>query len=70
MQILERIINSRFVQYLESHNLFTPYQSGFCKGRSTLGHLIRLETFIQETFVQYLHMVAVFFDMEKAVDAI
>jgi len=43
-------------------------QSGFWKQRSTTDQLVRLETFIRETFVQKQHAVAVFFDLEKAYD--
>ena len=65
---LERMINKRLVWYLESNNLITPIQSGFRSERSTNDHLIRLETFIRDAFVNREHVVAVFFDLEKAYD--
>ena len=65
---LERMINKRLVWYLESNNLITPIQSGFRSERSTNDHLIRLETFIRDAFVNRQHVVAVFFDLEKAYD--
>ena len=43
---LERMINERLIWYLESSTLITSFQSGFRKKRSTLDHLVRLETFI------------------------
>jgi len=43
-------------------------QSGFRKGRSTNDQLVRLETFIRETFASRQHAVAIFFDLEKAYD--
>ena len=53
---------------LESNNLITPIQSGFRSERSTNDHLIRLETFIRDAFVNKEHVVAVFFYLEKAYD--
>ena len=43
-------------------------QSGFRHQRSTNDHLVRLETFIREAFIKKEHLVAVFFDLEKAYD--
>ena len=65
---LERMINERLVWYLESNDLISPIQSGFRSGRSTNDHLIRLETFIRDAFVNREHVVSVFFDLEKAYD--
>ncbi len=67
-KMLEQMINSTLIWYLESNNLLTPFQCGFCKGGSTIDHIVRLETFIRETVIQHQHMVAVFFDMGKAYD--
>ena len=65
---LERMIDKRLIWYLESNNLLTRYQSGFRAGRSTNDNLVRLETFIRDAFVKKEHVVAVFFDLEKAYD--
>ena len=54
---LERMINTRLVWYLESNNFISPVQSGF-----------HSETFIRDGFVKKEHVVAVFFDLEKAYD--
>ena len=62
------MINKRLIWYLESNNLLTQYQSGFRAGRSTNDNLVRLETFIGDAFVKKEHVVAVFFDLEKAYD--
>ena len=63
---LERMINVRLVWFLETNNIITELQSGFRHQRSTNDHLVRLETFIGEAFVKKEHLVAVFFDLEKA----
>ena len=65
---LERMINKRLVWYLESNNLITKLQSGFRAERSTNDNLVRLETFIRDAFIKREHVVAVFFDLEKAYD--
>ena len=65
---LERMINVRLVWYLESNNPISPVQSGFRSERSTNDNLVRLETFIRDAFVAKEHVVAVFFDLEKAYD--
>ena len=54
------------IWYLESNNLLSRYQSGFRAGRSTNDNLVRLETFIHDAFVKKEHVVAAFFDLEKA----
>ena len=65
---LERMINARLIWYLESNELITEYQSGFRNWRSPIDHLIQLETFIREASIKKEHLVAVFFDLEKAYD--
>jgi len=65
-KIMERMINDRLVWYLERNKIFNSVQCGFRKSRSTTDHLVRLESFIREAFVQRQHVVAVFFDLEKA----
>ena len=52
----------------DEKDTLTPYQAGFRKGRSTTDHLVRLESFVREGFANKQHVVAVFFDLEKAYD--
>ena len=68
LQNIERMINKRLVWYLESNNLITKFQSGFRAERSTNDNFVRLETFIRDAFIKREHVVAVFFDLEKAYD--
>ena len=65
---MERMINNRLVWYLEENNILSPYQNGFRQHRSTIDQLVRLETYIREGFIKRQHVVAVFFDLEKAYD--
>ena len=65
---LERMINTRLIWFLESNGLITNFQCGFRSKRSTSYHLVRLETFVLEAFIEKEHLTAVFFDLEKAYD--
>ena len=65
---MERMVNDRLVWTLERERLISEYQCGFRRGRSTLDHLVRFETFLRNAFIRKQHAVAVFFDLEKAYD--
>ena len=65
---MERMINNRLNFYLESNNIISEHQSGFRKNRSTADQLVRLESYIRNAFVKKQHVVAIFFDLEKAYD--
>ena len=65
---LERMINTRLIWFLESNGLIINFQCGFGSKRSTVDHLVRLETFVREAFIKKEHLTAVFFDLEKAYD--
>ena len=65
---MERMINNRLNFYLESNNIISEHQSGFRKKRSTADQLVRLESYIRNAFVKKQHVVAIFFDLEKAYD--
>ena len=67
-KILERIINNRLVWFLEKNELLTEVQAGFRKHRSTEDQLVRFETLVREAFIRKQHLVAIFFDLEKAYD--
>ena len=67
---MERMINTKLVWFLEKNNILTQYQSGFRKGRTTTDQLIRLESFIRDSFLKGNHVVSVFFDLEKAYDTV
>ena len=54
--------------YLEQNGLLAKQQCGCRAKRFPVDHLIRLDTFICDAFVQNQHLVAVFFDLQKAYD--
>ena len=65
---VERMINERLVWYLEKNGLLAKQQCGYRSNRSTVDHLVRLETFIRDAFIHNQHLVAVYFDLQKAYD--
>ena len=65
---VERMFNERLVSYLENNCLLAKQQCGFRSNRSTVDHLVRPETIIRDAFIQNQHLVAVFFDLQKAYD--
>jgi len=67
-KIFEKILNARLMWFLEYNKFITPEQSGFRKQRGTVDHLVRLESYIRDAFAQKQHVIAVFFDLEKAYD--
>ena len=60
-KVVERMVNERLVWFLDKNNILSRQQCGFRKNRSTVDHLIRLETFIRDAFRHREHVVAVFF---------
>ena len=62
---LERMINLRLTQFLESNNLLSNLQSGFRAKRSTIYQTVCIETLIREAFFKKDHLVAVFLTWKK-----
>ena len=61
------MVNERLAWY-EKNGLLAKQQCDYRANRSTVDHFIRLETFIRDAFIQNQHLVAVFFDLQKAYD--
>ena len=53
---------------LDMLGALSSFQCGFRKNRSTIDHLIWLETYIRSAFLNKEHVVAVLFYIEKAYD--
>ena len=67
-KLLEKNLNARLVYHLEFNNLFSESQYGFRKNRSTVDLLAKIQTDIYNSFTNKNHLIAVFFDIEKAYD--
>ena len=62
------MVNERLLNYLESRRFLSRFQCGGRKFRSTLDHLVKLESVIRNAFVKEEHVIAVSFDIGKACD--
>lgn len=69
-KIFERIINSRLMKYLESHNLLAATQFGFRSGRSTADAVHELTDFIVEKLDSGMKCLTIFLDLAKAFDTV
>lgn len=67
-KLVERLINNRLTDFMDMQGIFTNIQSGCRKSRSTMDHLITLESSIRTAFSHNEHFISVFFDLEKAYD--
>ena len=68
MKLFEWVIEKRLRKHLEDNGLFSKYQSGFRKSKSTNDHPFRLSQTIIESFNLGEHVKAVFLDVKKAFD--
>ena len=66
LHILLDIINETWKS--EKNGLLAKQQWRYRSNRSTVDNLVRLETFIRDAFIHNQHLVAVFFDFQKAYD--
>ena len=67
-KIFEKMVNSRLMWALESMSVLHPNQYGFRRCRSAVDSLARFNDYIKIAFARKQHVVAVFFDLEKAYD--
>ena len=67
-KLMERMVNSRLSWWFEKHDIFSNAQCGFRRHRSTVDHILALDTEIRASFKQRRHVGAVFFDIEAAYD--
>ena len=67
-KLMERMVNNRLKNHLESKKLLNKAQSGFRSGRSTFDNLIKLENDIQIAKLHNEYTTALFLDIEKAFD--
>ena len=63
---MERMVNNRLMWVLESKGSLASEQCGFRKNRSTADHLVRFDSYIRNAFAKNEHVLAIFFDLEKA----
>ena len=69
-KLMEKMVNMRLSWFLEHHNIFSNAQCGFRKHRSSVDHILALDTEARSCFTQKKHLGAVFFDIEAAYDTV
>lgn len=67
-KVFERMVNSRLIHFLTANRTLDQNQCGFRRGFSTLDHIVRLETWVRESFIRGQFCMSIFFDLEKAYD--
>ena len=65
-KVLECMINTCFIWYLEKYGILDKSQCGFRKHRSTMDHLVSLGRYVRNAFARKQQAVGLFFDLEKA----
>ena len=65
-KVLERMINTRLIWYLEKYRILDRSQCGFRKHHSTTDRMVSLEIYLRDAFAQRQQAVDLFFDLEKA----
>ena len=69
-KLMEKMVNMRLSWFLEHHGVFTNAQCGFRKHRSSVDHILSLDTEVRACFSEKKHLGAVFFDIEAAYDTV
>ena len=69
-KVLERIVYNQLSDYLESNDLFSPYQFGFRRGRPTQHAVTYLTDKIRENIDRGYCSGAVYVDLRKAFDTV
>ena len=69
-KLLERVINTRLVSFLEERKILSPTQTGYRKHRSTEDQLALVAQEIENAFQEKEKVVFVFFDLTKAFDKV
>ena len=67
---MERIVNQRLQNYLESESIIVPEQAGFRQYRSTEDQTTHLSQIIEDAFQAQKVTLATFIDLQKAFDKV
>ena len=69
-KILEKVIYSRTIDFLQYHNIFFDFQFGFREKHNTTHAILTLIDKITQASDQHHHTLGVFLDFSKAFDTI
>lgn len=67
-KLYELVLNKRLYTYVEQHNILSEEQAGFRKERSTIDHILTIDTVIATRMKQKQDTYIAFLDLEKAYD--
>ena len=68
--LLERMVNRRLINHLDSNNVLSPTQTGYRKFKSTEYQLAYLAQNIEDAFQEKRKVLAVFFNLSHAFDKV
>lgn len=69
-KIIEKVINKRLMNYLESKNLLSVKQFGFRNGKSTDGAVHELTDLVVKNLDKSNKVIGIFIDLKKAFDTV
>ena len=67
-KLMEKMVNARLTWFLEAQGFISNMQCGFRKHRSSVDHVLTLDSAIRADWEKSRHVGAVFFDIEAAYD--
>lgn len=67
---IEKLLHNRMTSFLNKHDIITPFQFGFTKGKSTESALLTQKEIILNSFEERCYTLGVFIDYSKAFDCI
>jgi hypothetical protein len=67
-KLYELLLNNRLSKHVEANNVLCEEQAGFRSDRSTLDHILTLDTIITTSYERKEPIYAAFLDIEKAYD--
>ena len=65
-KVMERMVTRRMTWFVEKEGMISNFQCGFRKARSTVDHIVRLESEIRRGFFYHKYTLAVFLDFKSA----
>ena len=69
-KVFERCVADRLIKFLDKHELFSKFQFGFRKGKSTNDAVQKLTEFIYSSLNDKCHAISSFIDFSKAFDTV
>ena len=69
-KLLERMVNRRLINHMESNKVLSPTQTGYREYRGTEDQLAYLAQNIEDAFQEKRKVLAVFFDLSNAFDKV